>query len=257
MFSLVQTNKWHLKLTLSLLFLVFSCALWYFNHPSGKFVLANFYFGGGAYNIDKARSLYESILKERPDYPGANYQLGRVYFIKGDFSAAWYFIEREIKYHPDFPKSYYMRGLVFGYVDALHIAEKDFLKFLSYKADSWAGWNDLAWVYFKKGDFRLMEAASRTGLMHSPNNPWLLNSLGLALYNQDRAEEARNLFAASALKFEDIGPSGWGKAYPGNDPRIYKEGFNETLKTVRNNLINSKSGVDELSPVDKLNSKLN
>lgn len=242
------------KTTFWFLVLVFIGAVfYYFLTPSGRFVLGNYFFGGGSYNLSLAQRMYESVLRKDKNFHGANYQLGRVYFIKGDFSGAWFFIEREIKNNPEFSKSYYMRGLIFGYVNYLESAETDFLKFLSYKPDSWAGWNDLAWVYFKKGDFRLMEGASRTGLLYNKNNPWLLNSLALALYNEGRNTEATEQFEESLKGFEKIGRSGWGKAYPGNDPKIYGEGYRETLETVKSNLEKAKSGRNNLEMVDNMN----
>lgn len=219
------------------------------------FQIGNLFFGGGAYDLNIAQKMYENVLKKDYDFPGANYQLGRVYFIKGDFSAAWFYIDKEIKYYPDFAKSYYMRGLIFGYVNHLEAAEKDFLEFLKKKPNSWAGYNDLAWVYFKQGDFASMEYSARQGLEYSKMNPWLLNALGLAVFNQSRAEEAKSYFASSILRFEQIGKSGWGKAYPGNNPNDYHNGFETTLDVVRKNLINASKGNGDLNLVDNPSSE--
>jgi tetratricopeptide (TPR) repeat protein len=210
--------------------------VFYFTSANGLFAIGNFFFGGGAYDVKLAGKFYEMTLKKDPEFPRANYQLGRTYFIRGDFSASWYYIEKEIKYYPDFPKSYYMRGLIFGYVNHLDAAENDFKKFLSLKPNSWAGYNDLSWVYFKKGDFRSMEDSARRGIAIQRGNPWLLNALGLALFNEGRLVEAEYYFKVSIDRFEALGPRGWGVAYPGNDPKIYKEGYEATLKVIRDNL---------------------
>jgi tetratricopeptide (TPR) repeat protein len=118
--------------------------VFYFTSANGLFAIGNFFFGGGAYDVKLAGKFYEMTLKKDPEFPRANYQLGRTYFIRGDFSASWYYIEKEIKYYPDFPKSYYMRGLIFGYVNHLDAAENDFKKFLSLKPNSWGNrlWQD-------------------------------------------------------------------------------------------------------------------
>lgn len=232
------------------LFLALMSLVWYFNQPTGLFQIGNYFFGGGAYDLNIAQKMYEKVLTKDSVFPGANYQLGRVYFIKGDFSASWYYIDKEIKYYPDFAKSYYMRGLIFGYANHLDAAEKDFLEFLSRKPNSWAGYNDLAWVYFKKGDYSRMEFASRKGLEFSGMNPWLLNALGLAIFNQDREDEAKNYFAASIMRFEAIGKSGWGKAYPGNSPNDYQSGYDTTLNVVRDNLLKANKGDKKMQLVD-------
>lgn len=198
--------------------------------------VGNFYFGGGAYDLTKARYFYDKVIKNYPELPGGYYQRARVNFIEGNFDNALSDINQELTNHPDFKRSYYVRGLIYGYTKKLKEAEKDFLAFLDWKPNSWAGHNDLSWIYFQMGDFKKAEEQAREGLKDSPTNPWLFNSLGVALLNQARFKEAKYYLTLSLHQFENADYNSWGKAYPGNDPAIYEEGLGSTIETVRKNL---------------------
>ena len=113
----------------------------------------------------------------------SHYQLARIYFINSNFSSALAEINTEISLFPDFKRSYYVRGLIYGYTNKLDKAVDDFKIFLEWKSESWAGHNDLAWVYFMKGDYKNSAATARDGLRYNPGNVWLNNSLGVALLN--------------------------------------------------------------------------
>ncbi len=60
--------------------------------------------------------------------------------------------------------------------------------------------------------------------------------MGAILINQKRFAEAKKPLQQAMLGFEAIGPEGWGKAYPGNDPRIYAEGQQASIDSARQNL---------------------
>lgn len=201
------------------------------------FARGNYYFGGGAYDLDKA---YASFVRAR-DFENIHdarisYQIGRVYFIVGDLEQAIVEFNRQIEEAPDFDKSYYMRGLTYGYQDRFAEAEADFLKFLEFKPESWAGHNDLVWVYFREGKYDKAEEYARKGLVAAPANPWLQNALGASLLNQSKYAEAEQLLMDAIYGFTTLGAEGWGLAYPGNDPRIYEEGYKATLASAEENL---------------------
>jgi len=204
--------------------------------PILRFNIANYYFSSSAYNIKKAENYFLQALKIDQSLQGLHYQLARIYFVQGKFYTALEKINKEIELYPDFKRSYYVRGLIYGYTDRLPEAESDFKEFLKWKPDSWAGNNDLAWILFQQGKYAETRDVALAGLAIAPNNLWLLNSLGLALLNTNDKEGAREAFtkalAASALMSE----SDWGVAYPGNNPKSYAEGFSKTKESIKQNM---------------------
>lgn len=200
------------------------------------FAIGNYHFGGGAYDIEKALSYYERALALEPELQGAHYQRGRVYFIKREFQLAISDFNRELELYPDYKRTYYVRGLVYGYQKNYPAAAADFKAFLATKPDSWAGYNDLAWVYFQEGKYADARDAARAGLATDEGNPWLLNSLGVALLNLGEKEGAKETLERAARIAESMSPSDWGNAYPGNDPRIYAEGLAKMKASIRANL---------------------
>jgi tetratricopeptide (TPR) repeat protein len=202
------------------------------------FMRGNYYFeGSGPYNLEAAKRNYYRALwfDSRTDVP-VRYQLGRVYFIKGQLDQALDMFNSQIELDKDFPKSYYMRGLTHGYMHRLEAAAQDFETYLELVPDSWAAHNDIAWVYFRAGSLERAEEHARLGLAIAPDNPWLLNALGGILINQNQHAEARQYLVDARANFEAIGLQGWASAYPGNDPAVYSRGYNETLESIDHNL---------------------
>src|SRR3989338_8713867 len=147
------------------------------NDASVLFEAGNRHFSSEAYDIDRAKEYFKEALKIDPEFPGVHYQLARVYFIESNFYDALLEINKEIELHPDFKRSYYVRGLIYGYTDRLPEAESDFKEFLKWKPDSWAGNNDLAWILFQQGKYAETRDVALAGLAIAPNNLWLLNSM--------------------------------------------------------------------------------
>jgi len=201
-----------------------------------QFAIGNYYFGGGAYDIQKAQEYFQRALDINPDIQGAHYQLGRTYFIQSAFFDAHREINKELELHSDFKRSYYMRGLVYGYTKRYAEAESDFKEFLKWKPESWAGYNDLAWIYFQEGKYKEAGEMARQGLKIAPDNPWLLNSLGVALLNTGEKSEAKEAFIKALAILDSMSPENWGAAYPGNNPQIYGEGFSKMKESVETNL---------------------
>ncbi len=204
--------------------------------PELLFSIGNYYFGGGAYDTRKAEIYFRGALEIDPSLPGAHYQLARVYFIRGDFYLAEIEIQKELELHPDFSRSYYVLGLIHGYSGRLKEAETAFKEFLKWKPDSWAGNNDLAWIYFQEGKYAEARDAALAGLKITPNNPWLLNALGVALLNIGDKNSAKGAFEKALAVLNAMNESDWGKAYPGNDPGIYAEGYSQMKASLEANI---------------------
>src|SRR3989344_7320430 len=190
----------------------------------------------GVYDRALAKRHYQRALEIDAKALEPLYQLARIDFLRGDFAYALEKADHIAADYPDFKRLHYLRGLIHGYAGNLEKAEADFLAFLEWDPQSWAGHNDLAWVYFKKGDFANVERAAHVGLKSDPNNPWLLTSLGVALLNQGRKTEARAVLSEAENAAEKLTEADWHRSYPGNDPRWANRGIAEMREAIRSNL---------------------
>ncbi len=201
------------------------------------FERGNYYFGGGAYNLDQAEKEYRRALSfnnvyKEPIY----YQIGRIYFIKGELAAALGEFDKQLAADSGYKRTHYMRGLTYGYLHRYDEAEAEFKQFISWKPDSWAAHNDLVWVYFLEGDYENAEYFARQGLQQAAGNPWLSNALGAILLNNGEYKEAEQHLLVAESGFNSMSSEQWGRAYPGNDPRVYREGQAASLASVSDNL---------------------
>lgn len=201
------------------------------------FQRGNYYFGGTTYDIDRALANFQKAASyENTQNDPILYQIGRVYFIQGRLDLALTEFDRQLEENPDYKRTYYMRGLTYGYLNRFAEAEADFETYLEWRPGSWAAYNDIAWVFFRSGQYQKAEDAARKGLEIEPMNPWLSNALGAILVNQERYEEAEQLLIDAQIGFSLLGPEGWGVAYPGNDPRIYAQGHQASIASAEENL---------------------
>ena len=185
-------------------------------------LVGNYYFngpGGGMYDRARAKKYLELAIARNPNVPLAWHQLARIDFLSRKYADARAKIDRQIALHGDaLPNSYYVRGLIDGASYKLEDAETDFKNALE-KGDKthWAIHNDLAWIYFLRGDFKNAEKIAHQGLSYNEGNPWLLNALGLALLNQGKKEALEALTAAED-GMNRLTEADWRTANPGNDP---------------------------------------
>ena len=180
------------------------------------------------------------VLADKSDHKKVtwlNYQLSRIYFIKGDFDKAIIQADLELVYHPDNCRTHYIRGLTYGYMDNLDYAIKDFQKFNTCFPNTWAGYNDLSWFWFRKGDMKKVVEIINTVKEIYPQNPWIQNTYGVALMNLKRYGEAEIAFKNAKIGIESMTYKDWGRAYPGNNPSVYKEGFEAMKKSIDENLV--------------------
>jgi tetratricopeptide (TPR) repeat protein len=206
------------------------------NDASLYFEKGNYHFGNGSYDIGKAQNAYQKALAIDVKLPRAHYQMARIYFLRAKFQSAITEINSEIALDPDYKKSYYMKGLIQGYAGDLDDSIANFKRFIELDSFNWAGYNDLAWIYFKKGDYTHAKEAAVQGLVHAPENPWLNNALGLAAMNLGEKERAKESFERALRSLDQMVPEDWGNSYPGNDPRIYEKGLEEMRTSIRSNL---------------------
>lgn len=200
----------------------------------------NYYFGIyniSRYDINRAEYYFAKAIEIDETTPDAWHQYARIAFLRGDFTLALYRINKQIEIHGDsFMASYYIRGLIYGYAKNYVMAEKDFLKFLEWSPNNWAANNDLAWVYFAQGKFKKAEERSVLSLKRDPFNPWLLMMHAMSSYNLGDVETAKKELQLAKLASEGLTEDRWIHAYPGNDPKIAKEGLAEFRKAIDRNI---------------------
>lgn len=199
--------------------------------------IGNFYLGENAHDLEKAEKYYKKALELGYAEPAYLYfGLSRAYFFEGRYNKAIEAINETMRLNPSIRNTYYMRGLIYGYKNSLPEAEADFSKFLELKPESWAGANDLAWIYFRQGKFVEVKTLMEQALIYNPENPWLHNSLGVALLNTGNKEGARAAFEEALTAFKAMTPGEWGRAYPGNDARYHAQGLASTIHSIEKNL---------------------
>ncbi len=193
-------------------------------------------FGVRIYNVTLAEIFYTRATKLEQSPQWANYQLSRVNFINGKQDEAVKYADRELELYPENCRTNYVRGLAYAYDDKLDKAIENFQAFNICFPDSWAGHNDLAWFYFRKGDYVSAKKTLEQVVNKYPSNPWIQNSYGVALMNSGDLIKAVYAFAAANRVASAMTESDWGAAYPGNDSDIYGEGLEAMRKTIKDNM---------------------
>lgn len=225
----------------ALIISLFLIALFFLFFNKVVLIMGNIFFGEvrALYNVTLSQRLYSYSVQ--PLFgkvePFANYQLSRIYFIQGNFNKAIYYANKELAFYPENCRAYYIRGLTYGYMNKLDNAIEDFEMFNSTCVkDSWAGHNDLAWLYFRKGDIARMLSTIEPMVKLYETNPWVQNSYGIALLNLGRYKEAREAFEKANIIANLMTEKEWGMAYPGNNPEIYGRGIKDMRATIQKNL---------------------
>ena len=229
--------------------------LFYFNQNKKEiyFKIGNGFFGGqffknqlissaSLYNVDMASKFFKlskdvSNNKKEKDLQWVNYQLSRTEFIKGNLYNAVIYADKEIELYPDNCRTYYIRGLAYGYLEDLDNAIKDFEKFNGVCVkNSWAGHNDLAWFWFRKGNMEKVVSVISEVKDIYPENPWLMNTYGTALMNQKKYGEAIKYLEIAKISSGKMSEKDWGAAYPGNNPKVYAEGLSAMRQNIDDNI---------------------
>ena len=253
--SIHKKNTKVLIMTLVVLLLV-CVAFW--NRYTMYYIIGNTAFaspvlGFSFYNIETAEK-YLTLASYAPSpREWTNYQISRINFVKGDFQRAEYFANKELELYPNNCRTHYIRGLTYGYIERIDAAIADFERFNICFPYTWAGTNDLAWFYFRKGDTKKVITLIDDTLKHNENaatSPWLQNTYGVALMNEGRYLEADGAFRFALYLANNMTEEDWGKAYPGNNPLIYGEGLVAMKKTIANNitLLEKKNGSSVTKP---------
>jgi len=185
------------------------------------------------YNMERAEYFFREALARNSAMSFVRHELARIAFLRGDFSQALSLIDAEIAAGPASPSSYYVRGLILGFMGRYDEAAESFETFLRYSPTNWGGVNDYAWVLLKAGRPAEALSAVEEVLPYWPENPWLLNSAAVAANDLGEYEKARMYAQRAVERVQTLTEEEWLKAYPGNDPRIAADGVNAFKEAVR------------------------
>jgi Flp pilus assembly protein TadD len=201
--------------------------------------LGSYYFNGGAYDLGRAEEAYRKAVAINERQLMAHYELARIYFVRGDGSAALEEVSKEFAVNPSNGRVLYIRGLVRGYAGFFENAEDDFRRFVAWVPTEWAGYNDLAWILAKERKYADMAAVAREGIEKAAGgreNPWLWNMLGIAYLNLGDKRSAE----AALLRAEELAAplteALWRQSYPGNDPSTSESGVAAFRRAIAENL---------------------
>lgn len=190
----------------------------------------------GFYDIERAEMFYEKA-RSLETHPYVHHQLARISFLKGNLYKAKALIDVQINtYGEEVPNSYYVRGLIEGYMGLYEDAALDYERYLQFDPKNWAAINDYAWVLLKAERFADAERALSDGLLYFPNNAWLHNSRAIARFELGNIEAAGNDVRLAYLEFERVSEAQWLTAYPGNDPRIAATGLAAFREAIEKNM---------------------
>ncbi len=227
---------------LSILILFFvSIFFIYQNRYIIYFEFGNRAFGGKImnhtfYNIYAAEYFLTKANEKDLPLEWTNYQLSRINFIRGNLIQAIYFANEELRLYPNNCRTHYIRGLAYGYAEDLDNAISDFEIFNKCFPNSWAGHNDLAWFWFKKGDTKKVIQIIEKVKDFNMGSAWVQNTYGVALMNEGRYNEAEKALLSAKQNSANMTEEDWGKSYPGNNPLIYKKGLTKLRESIDSNL---------------------
>ena len=229
---------WHIPVAIAaIVFFVFFA--WERIDPKLEMQTGNYYFNGGAYDLEKAEEAFKRALQAEPKILWGHYQLARVYFVKGKKDKALEEINKELEANPANLRSLYVRGLIYGYMPDLPRAEADFERFVRWAPKEWAGYNDLAWILAKEGKYSDAEKAAEEGIKEAiggGQNAWLWNSLGVAQLNLKKYNDAEKSFRKALELARNMTENEWARAYPGNNPKGSSGGLRSFKAAVEANL---------------------
>lgn len=187
------------------------------------------------YDIDRAAVLFDRVYAMNPNHPYVQHQRARVAFLRSDFSVALMRIDEAVEKGTT-PSSYYMRGLIKGFMGDYEGAAKDYEMYLRTDPKNWAAITDYSWVLIKAGKPLEGLVALDWGLLYWPDNPWLLNTKATAHFDRGEYIKAKDAIMKAKSAVDSVTPDAWSRAYPGNDPLIAPQGVDVFRKSVEENM---------------------
>lgn len=221
------------------------------NYSSQEYTVAGKKLFLDNHNNQDALINLKKALELNPKNTQAWFLLGRVNFVLGNLSRSASDFQEVIELDSRNEQAYYGLGLAHGYQSNLDLAASSFHDYLTiveekkssgeyqdYPPGHWAGYNDLAWIYFLQGNFKEAEKITAEAL-RKYNNPWLLNMMGAILLNQDRKEDAQIYFQRAKEYSQNITAEDFGEAYTGDNKEWHEKGFANMKQIIEENIQNA------------------
>ncbi len=176
----------------------------------------------GKYN--EAAAQFRKVIEKDPSYPGANYEIGKLYFIGGlkpeEQEPAILAFTKEIEI-TGYSHAYHLRGIIYGVQKRWKEAEQDFKTEMAI-SESWGAPLNLAWILFSQGRLSEAEEAMKVVAQKYPGSVWAHNGLGVVYMRQGRLKEAEEELKSAYEKSLQLSPEEYFQVYSGNeddDPR--------------------------------------
>jgi tetratricopeptide (TPR) repeat protein len=189
------------------------------------------------YDIERAKYFYAEAYALDPLQPYIHHQRARIAFLEGRFAAAMALIDEQIHlFGTTTPNSYYVRGLIEGFIGQYDAAASDYETYLSFDPHNWAALNDYIWVLLKAERVEKAREVAAYALVFFPDNPWLLNSHAIALFETGEVEPALDAARRATVAFDSLTEAEWLHAYPGNDPLVAGKGVATARQSALDNM---------------------
>ena len=201
------------------------------------------------YDLSLARNAFGKAIEINPSMPFTRYLRARVEFVQSDFDAALEDLNTELRLSPENKRTLYMRGLVYTYrgeAGDLSLAEQDFRTFVASMPKEWAGYNDLAFVLAKEGQYEHAAAVLKEGILKAEGgskNPWLWDALGIMELNLGNSSTALDALIKAQGFAASLTSDDWQQAYPGNSPAGASDGIRAMRVGIARNLITAYASV--------------
>jgi lipoprotein NlpI len=194
------------------------------------------------YDTALANRAFTRAIRIDPSLPLAHYMRSRLEFVYGQFDASIADLNDTLALNPDNKRPLYMRGLAYayrGHAGDLALAEQDFRTFSAWAPTEWAGYNDLAYVIAKEGNYAAAEIILKEGIQKAKGgatNPWLWDALGVMEMSQHKYDAAIASLQNAQEFAQKLTETDWQLAYPGNDPALAKAGVQAIQDGIVRNL---------------------
>lgn len=168
--------------------------------------------------------------------PYAHHQLSRTFFIQGNLDEALSEARKELTIYPNDTATYYVLGLTLGFMNREKEAIEAFSEFIKYNPGTWSAANDKAWLQFRIGDIQGAVMTIKPMADRATDNAWIQNTYCTLMINVKDYISAKKACMLAKKAAEKMTEKDWGRAYPGNDPRIYGTGLNAMRMSIDENL---------------------
>jgi tetratricopeptide (TPR) repeat protein len=155
----------------------------------------------GANRYDEALAVATEATEKAPENPAAWFAVGVVQDKRGQLEQVIAAMEKVIALDPKHATALNYLGYTFADRNIrLPEAEQLVQRALEIRPDDGYFLDSLAWVHFRRGDYRRAEAGLLQALKYVPDDPVILEHLGDVLQAQGRNDEAAALFEKAIAK---------------------------------------------------------